>query len=156
MLRFAMRFQQFTAPVVAKGVEDTAFYRYNRLIALNEVGGDPAHFGVSLKAFHARERGPRATHWPYTMLGTSTHDTKRSEDARARIGVLSEMRSAWRLMLRRWSLMNRSHRTELDGESAPSRADEYHFYQALLGIWPHARRTRRSWSHFASGSRRTC
>src|SRR5205823_1914525 len=81
MLRFAMRFQQFTAPVVAKGVEDTAFYRYNRLIALNEVGGHPAHFGLTLKAFHAAAER-RARHRPLTMLGTSTHDTKRSEDAR--------------------------------------------------------------------------
>jgi len=131
MLRFAMRYQQFTAPVVAKGVEDTAFYRYNRLIALNEVGGHPARFGTSLKAFHAAA-AERARRWPTTVLGTSTHDTKRSEDVRARLAVLSEMPSAWRLWLRRWSMINRSHRT---GE-APSRADEYHFYQALLGVWP--------------------
>jgi (1->4)-alpha-D-glucan 1-alpha-D-glucosylmutase len=131
MLRFAMRFQQFTAPVVAKGVEDTAFYRYNRFIALNEVGGHPAHFGLSLKAFHAASED-RARRWPMTMLGSSTHDTKRSEDARARLAVLSEMPSAWRLWLRRWSTINRSHRTE----ESPSRADEYHFYQALIAVWP--------------------
>jgi len=135
MLRFAMRYQQFTAPVVAKGDEDTAFYRYNRLIALNEVGGHPAHFGLSLKAFHgAMER--RARERPCTMLATSTHDTKRSEDARARLAVLSELASSWRLWLRRWSTTNRSHRTEVHGESAPSRADEYHFYQALIAVWP--------------------
>ncbi|HEX6267917.1 MAG TPA: malto-oligosyltrehalose synthase, partial [Burkholderiales bacterium] len=134
MVEFAMRFQQLTAPVVAKGVEDTAFYRYNRLIALNEVGNDPRDFGFSLKAFHAASED-RAKHWPYTMLASSTHDTKRSEDARARIGALSEMSSAWRLQLRRWHLANRSRRTEVDGESWPSRADEYHFYQALLAIW---------------------
>ena len=135
MLRFAMRYQQFTAPVVAKGDEDTAFYRYNRLIALNEVGGHPAHFGLSLKAFHAAmER--RARERPYTMLATSTHDTKRSEDARARLAVLSELSSSWRLWLRRWSTLNRSHRTEVHGESAPSRADEYQFYQALVAVWP--------------------
>jgi malto-oligosyltrehalose synthase/4-alpha-glucanotransferase len=133
MLRFAMRFQQFTAPVVAKGVEDTAFYRYNRLIALNEVGGHPAHFGLSLKAFHAASED-RARRWPGTMLGSSTHDTKRSEDVRARLGVLSEQPSVWRLWLRRWSLINRSLRAE--GATAPSRADEYHYYQALIGIWP--------------------
>src|SRR4029077_9309431 len=75
MLRFAMRFQQFTAPVVAKGVEDTAFYRYSRFIALNEVGGEPGRFGLSLKAFHAASED-RAKHWPTTMLGSSTHDTK--------------------------------------------------------------------------------
>src|SRR5204862_5833744 len=131
MLRFAMRYQQFTAPVVAKGDEDTAFYRYNRLIALNEVGGHPAHFGLSLKAFHAAmER--RARERPYTMAASSTHDTKRSEDARARLAVLSELSSSWRLWLRRWSTLNRSHRT---GEM-PSRADEYHFYQAVIAVWP--------------------
>jgi (1->4)-alpha-D-glucan 1-alpha-D-glucosylmutase len=135
MLEFAMRFQQLTAPVVAKGVEDTAFYRYHRLIALNEVGNDPRNFGFSLKAFHAASED-RAKHWPYTMIGTSTHDTKRSEDTRARIGVLSEMSSGWLLTLRRWHLANRSHRTEANGESLPSRADEYHYYQALIGIWP--------------------
>ena len=135
MVEFAMRFQQLTAPVVAKGVEDTAFYRYNRLIALNEVGNDPRDFGFSLKAFHAASED-RARHWHYTMIGSSTHDTKRSEDARARIGVLSELTSAWRLQLRRWHTANRSRRTEAGGESLPSRADEYHYYQALLGVWP--------------------
>jgi len=134
MLRFAMRFQQFTAPVVAKGVEDTAFYRYNRLIALNEVGGHPTHFGVTLKAFHAASE-QRARQWPYTMLGSSTHDTKRSEDVRARLAVLSEMASGWRMTLRRWSRFNRSLRGQ-EAESVPSRGDEYHFYQALIGIWP--------------------
>ena len=135
MVDFAMRFQQFSAPVVAKGVEDTAFYRYHRLIALNEVGGHPAHFGLSLKAFHAASED-RARQWPYTMLGTSTHDTKRSEDARARLGVLSEMPWSWMLTLRRWSKLTRSHRSEAGGESLPSRADEYLFYQSLLGVWP--------------------
>ncbi|MDQ5850152.1 MAG: malto-oligosyltrehalose synthase, partial [Pseudomonadota bacterium] len=135
MLQFAMRSQQFTSPVVAKGVEDTAFFRYHRLIALNEVGGHPARFGLSLKAFHAASED-RARNWPYTMLGSSTHDTKRSEDVRARLAVLSELASSWRMMLRRWSLMNRSHRSEVHGEPAPTRADEYHFYQALIGIWP--------------------
>jgi len=131
MLRFAMRFQQFTAPVVAKGVEDTAFYRYNRLIALNEVGGHPARFGMSLKAFHAAAED-RAKSWPTTMLGSSTHDTKRSEDARARLAVLSELASSWRVWLRRWSTLNRSHRTD----DSLSKGDEYHFYQAALAVWP--------------------
>ncbi|MGH8739781.1 MAG: malto-oligosyltrehalose synthase, partial [Burkholderiales bacterium] len=135
MVEFAMRFQQLTAPVLAKGVEDTAFYRHNRLIALNEVGNDPRDFGFSLKAFHAASED-RARHWPYTMIGSSTHDTKRSEDARARIGLLSELGSAWRLQLRRWHTANRSRRTEAGGESLPSKGDEYHYYQALLGIWP--------------------
>ncbi|HEV7476328.1 MAG TPA: malto-oligosyltrehalose synthase [Burkholderiales bacterium] len=135
MLAFAMRFQQFTAPVVAKGDEDTAFYRYHRLIALNEVGGNPARFGLSLKAFHAASED-RARRWPYTMLGTSTHDTKRSEDSRARLAVLSELPGQWRLALRRWSLLNRSRRSEIGGALAPSRGDEYHFYQALIAVWP--------------------
>jgi len=128
ILEFATRFQQFSAPVVAKGDEDTAFYRYHRLIALNEVGGDPTVFGFSLKAFHAASED-RAKSWPHTMIGSSTHDTKRSEDVRARLGVLSEMPSAWRRMLWRWSVMNRA-------TPAPSRSDEYLFYQALLGIFP--------------------
>ncbi|HYG54470.1 MAG TPA: malto-oligosyltrehalose synthase [Burkholderiales bacterium] len=137
MVEFVTRFQQFTAPVVAKGIEDTAFYRYNRLVALNEVGNDPRNFGFSLKAFHAASED-RVQRWPCTMLASSTHDTKRSEDARARLAVLSEMPSAWRLALRRWSTMNRSRRTEIDGESLPSPADEYHYYQALVAIWPGA------------------
>ena len=136
MVEFAMRFQQLTAPVVAKGVEDTAFYRYNRLIALNEVGNDPRDFGFSLKAFHAASED-RARRWRYTMLASSTHDTKRSEDTRARIGVLSELPSLWRLQLRRFHIANRSRRTEVGGESLPTRGDEYHYYQALLGIWPY-------------------
>ncbi|MGQ0652853.1 MAG: malto-oligosyltrehalose synthase [Betaproteobacteria bacterium] len=139
MARFAMRFQQFTAPVVAKGVEDTAFYRYNRFIALNEVGGNPGRFGVSLKAFHAAGEA-RAKRWPYSMLGTSTHDTKRSEDARARLAALSEAPGLWRMALGRWSVLNRSHRTEIawnmSGQPAPSRADEIHYYQALIAVWP--------------------
>jgi (1->4)-alpha-D-glucan 1-alpha-D-glucosylmutase len=128
MLQISMRFQQFTAPVLAKGVEDTAFSRYNRFIALNEVGGHPAHFGFSLKAFHAAAE-ERARRWPYTMLGSSTHDTKRSEDSRARLAVLSELASGWRMTLRRWSGMNRSLPRTSPG-------DEYHFYQALIAIWP--------------------
>ena len=135
MVEFATRFQQFTAPVVAKGVEDTAFYRYHRLVALNEVGNDPRSFGFSLRAFHAASED-RAKNWPHTMIGSSTHDTKRSEDTRARLGVLSELASGWRLALRRWSMVNRSSRREIDGVPAPSRSDEYLYYQALLGIWP--------------------
>ena len=131
MLEFAMRFQQFTAPVVAKGDEDTAFYRYGRLAALNEVGNDPRRFGVALADFHAAG-AERARNWPYAMLGSSTHDTKRSEDVRARLGVLSELAPGWRLALRRWSRMNQSARSR----DAPSRGDEYLYYQTLLGIWP--------------------
>lgn len=135
IIDFVARFQQVTAPVVAKGVEDTAFYRYHRLAALNEVGNEPGTFGLSLKAFHAAAED-RAKHWPHTMLASSTHDTKRSEDVRARLGVLSELPSLWRIMLRRWSTMNRAARTEADGVRAPSASDEYLYYQSALGIWP--------------------
>ena len=133
--RFAVRFQQLTAPVAAKGVEDTAFYRYGRLASLNEVGGDPGQFGMTVRAFHGAS-ADRAARWPHTLLATSTHDNKRSEDVRNRLNVLSEMPAAWRLALRRWSRLNRAHRSRLDSGSAPSSADEYLLYQTLLGILP--------------------
>jgi (1->4)-alpha-D-glucan 1-alpha-D-glucosylmutase len=132
---FALKFQQVTAPVTAKGVEDTAFYRYNRLVSLNEVGGDPDRFGFTLAAFHGASQD-RAARWPHTMLATSTHDGKRSEDVRARIDVLSEMSAAWRLSLRRWGRINKSRKVEVDGVPAPSANDEYLLYQTLLGSWP--------------------
>jgi malto-oligosyltrehalose synthase/4-alpha-glucanotransferase len=132
---FAMKFQQFTAPVTAKGVEDTAFYVYNRLVALNEVGGDPNLFGFTVTAFHGAS-ADRTARWPHTMLATSTHDNKRAEDVRARIDVLSEMPAAWRLLLRRWSRMNRGRKRTVDRASAPSRNDEYLLYQTLLGTFP--------------------
>jgi (1->4)-alpha-D-glucan 1-alpha-D-glucosylmutase len=134
-LEFARRLQQFTAPVVAKGVEDTAFYRHHRLVALNEVGGDPDVFGISVSAFHGASRD-RAQHWPHTMLATTTHDTKRSEDVRARLVVISEMPAMWRLAVRRWSRMNRSHRRTVEDRPAPSRNDEYLLYQTLVGTLP--------------------
>ena len=133
--RLAMRFQQFTAPVAAKGVEDTAFYLYGRLASLNEVGGDPAQFGVTLRAFHGAS-ADRAARWPHTILATSTHDNKRSEDVRNRIDVLSEIPAGWRLALRRWSAMNRAHHAKLEAGPAPSSADEYLLYQTLLGTAP--------------------
>ncbi len=133
--RFAIRFQQFTSPVAAKGVEDTAFYRYGRLAALNEVGGDPAQFGMTVRAFHGAA-ADRAARWPHTLLATSTHDNKRAEDVRCRLDVLSETPAAWRLMLRRWSGMNRAHRARLESGSAPCAADEYLLYQSLLGTIP--------------------
>jgi (1->4)-alpha-D-glucan 1-alpha-D-glucosylmutase len=132
---FAMRFQQFTAPVAAKGVEDTALYRFNRFVALNEVGSDPDQFGVGVRAFHAAS-ADRASLWPHTMLATSTHDNKRSEDVRARIDVISEMPAAWRAMVRRWSRMNRSRKRLVDERPAPSRNDEYLLYQTLVGTFP--------------------
>jgi len=133
--RFAMRFQQVTAPVTAKGVEDTALYRFDRLVSLNEVGGEPDHFGTSVRAFHADARH-RALHWPHELLATSTHDTKRSEDVRARIDVLSEIPREWRSMLDRWKQMNRSRRKDVEGLASPSPNDEYLLYQTLIGTLP--------------------
>jgi len=135
VLRFAMHFQQFTSPVTAKGVEDTAFYRYGRLASLNEVGGDPEVFGMTVRAFHGAS-ADRAANWPSTLIATSTHDNKRSEDVRNRMNVLSEMPAGWRLALRRWKLLNRSHRTKLEDRFAPSPRDEYLLYQTLLGTLP--------------------
>jgi (1->4)-alpha-D-glucan 1-alpha-D-glucosylmutase len=132
---FAMKFQQLTAPVTAKGVEDTALYRFHRLVSLNEVGGDPDTFGVSVRAFHADAKY-RQQHWPHEMLATSTHDTKRSEDTRARIDVLSEMPTLWRQMLARWRRMNRLRKREIEGRPAPGPNQEYLLYQILLGSWP--------------------
>jgi (1->4)-alpha-D-glucan 1-alpha-D-glucosylmutase len=132
---FAQRFQQVTGPAMAKGFEDTACYRYARLLALNEVGGDPSIAGISLAAFHAAS-ADRNRRFPHTLLATSTHDTKRSEDARVRLGVISEFPAEWRRALFRWSRLNR-HRKGLAGdEPAPSTGDEYYFYQSLLALWP--------------------
>ncbi len=133
--QFVGRFQQVTSPVMAKGVEDTAFYRYFPLSSLNEVGDDPAGRSVSVDDFH-RENAARLREWPGSLLATMTHDTKRSEDARARIDVLSEIPQDWGRMLNRWARLNRRHHRDVDGSPAPSRADEYLFYQSLLGIWP--------------------
>ncbi|HVN45341.1 MAG TPA: malto-oligosyltrehalose synthase [Steroidobacteraceae bacterium] len=133
---FVMKFQQITAPITAKGIEDTALYRYNRLLALNEVGGEPGNYGGGgVRAFHA-DAEYRVRHWPHEMLATSTHDTKRSEDVRARLAVLSEMTTPWRDAVRRWMRINRRRKREVDGAPAPSSNDEYHLYQTLLGSWP--------------------
>jgi len=132
---FAMKFQQFSSPVMAKGVEDTAFYRYHRLTSLNDVGGEPRRFGISVAAFHAATRA-RASTWPHNLLATPTHDSKRSEDVRARINVLSEMAATWKLMLKRWSRLNRAKKREIDDVKVPSRNDEYLLYQTLIGSWP--------------------
>jgi len=133
--RFTMKFQQYTGPVMAKGLEDTCFYRYNRLISMNEVGGDLAYYGVSVSAFHHQNLA-RQKFWPHTMLNSSTHDSKRSEDVRARINVLSEMPTRWSKQVERWMRMNRLKKTELDKVSAPDANDEYLLYQTLLGVWP--------------------
>jgi (1->4)-alpha-D-glucan 1-alpha-D-glucosylmutase len=139
--RFAMRFQQFSAPVTAKGVEDTAFYRYSRLVALNEVGGDPGTFGLSVHGFHLAS-ADRAARWPHTIVATSTHDNKRSEDVRTRLDVLSETTAAWRLGLRRFTTapqLQRGAANAADDNAAAaraSRADEYLLFQTLLGTLP--------------------
>jgi (1->4)-alpha-D-glucan 1-alpha-D-glucosylmutase len=134
-LDFAMRFQQFTAPIMAKSLEDTAFYRYGRLLSLNEVGGDPRRFGLSPSGFHRRMRQSRR-HWPHSMLTTATHDTKRGEDVRARLNVLSELTAEWTQHVTRWAALNRDHRALVDGQPAPTPADEYMLYQTLVGAWP--------------------
>ena len=132
---FVMKFQQVTGPVIAKGLEDTAFYVYNRLISLNEVGGEPGYFGISPATFH-RGQAERQRHWPFSLLTTSTHDTKRSEDVRMRINVLSEMPKEWRTAFRRWARTNRKHKQNVEGQPAPSPNEEYFLYQTLIGVWP--------------------
>jgi (1->4)-alpha-D-glucan 1-alpha-D-glucosylmutase len=134
-LNFVLKFQQVSGPVTAKGLEDTAFYVYNRLVSLNEVGGEPGYFGISPAQFH-RQQADRQRHWPYSLLTTSTHDTKRSEDVRARINVLSEIPQEWRTALRRWARLNRKHKRSVEGQLAPSPNEEYFLYQNLLGVWP--------------------
>ncbi len=135
MQAFVRRFQQVTAPVAAKGLEDTALYRHHRLISVNDVGGEPEVFGCTVAAFHAATR-ERAARWPHGLLATSTHDAKRSEDVRARIDVISEMPAAWRLLVRRWSRLNRRHKRTVRGRAAPTRSDEYLLYQTLAGCVP--------------------
>ncbi|MEO6418518.1 MAG: malto-oligosyltrehalose synthase, partial [Polyangiaceae bacterium] len=135
LVRFALRFQQITGPVMAKAVEDTAFYRFNRLVSRNEVGGIPSKFSVSVEEFHA-QNAERARRWPLSMITTSTHDTKRGEDARARISVLSEVPDEWRRAVGRWTEIAKIVRTAVDGEPAPSRSLEYLFYQTVVGCWP--------------------
>ena len=149
VLRFAMKFQQVTSAVMAKGVEDTAFYRYNRLVALNEVGGAPAKFGVSVDDFH-RANQERRESWPRSMLSSSTHDSKRSEDVRARINVLSEIPAAWRLRLRRWRQWNRGKKRVIEDQACPTRNDEYLLYQTLVGIWPTVSLDDTGWKEFSA------
>jgi (1->4)-alpha-D-glucan 1-alpha-D-glucosylmutase len=127
----AMRFQQLTGAVMAKGVEDTAYYRFDRLISLNEVGGDPAAFGLAVDRFH-RESLEIHERWPDTMSSSSTHDTKRSEDTRARINLLSEMPDAWGAAVRRWASINAPNRRR----DLPDRNTEWFLYQTLVGTWP--------------------
>ena len=135
VLEWAARFQQLTGPIMAKGVEDTAFYVFNRFVSLNEVGGHPDVFGVPVDEFH-RFNAARAKSWPHTMSAGSTHDTKRSEDVRARLNVLSEIPDEWAAAVRRWRNMNTGHVITVEGLPAPDANDEYLLYQTLVGIWP--------------------
>jgi (1->4)-alpha-D-glucan 1-alpha-D-glucosylmutase len=132
---FVLKFQQCTGPIMAKGLEDTAFYIFNRLVALNEVGGDPKQFGISIERFHERNR-LRLADTPHTLLALTSHDTKRSEDTRARIAVLSELPQEWENWINQWRETNRLLKTDLDGDLAPSFNEEYLIYQTLLGTWP--------------------
>ena len=132
---FVMRFQQLTGPVMAKGLEDTAFYRYCPLLSLNEVGGSPDKFGVALAHFHAKNLTRRQS-WRNAMLASSTHDTKRSEDVRARINVLSEIPAEWYRAIRAWQRLNEEKKIQVAGEAVPSANEEYFLYQTLLGAWP--------------------
>ncbi|MGH7766988.1 MAG: malto-oligosyltrehalose synthase [Candidatus Binatia bacterium] len=133
-VHFIMRFQQLTGPLMAKGFEDTALYIYNRLVSLNEVGGDPGRFGVSLETFH-RLNSLRQRYWPHAMNATATHDTKRGEDVRARINVLSELPKEWEKKISRWTRLNPKTSVNGGGE-APDRNDEYFLYQTLAGSFP--------------------
>jgi (1->4)-alpha-D-glucan 1-alpha-D-glucosylmutase len=135
-LYFALKFQQLTGPVMAKGVEDTAFYVYNRFISSNEVGSSMKSFGVSVETFHASNE-ERLLHSPHAMLATSTHDTKRSEDVRNRLNVLSELDSRWATLVRRWYRMSGKLRQTLeDGRVVPDSNEEYLIYQTIVGAWP--------------------
>jgi (1->4)-alpha-D-glucan 1-alpha-D-glucosylmutase len=133
--RFALKLQQFTGPVMAKSLEDTAFYRYHRLLALNEVGGNPASDGLTVDAFHAMMTR-RTNQWPHGMTATATHDTKRGEDARARLMALSEITDEWAAAVARWKVLNAPHLIIAGEMRAPSVTAEYMLYQALLGAWP--------------------
>jgi (1->4)-alpha-D-glucan 1-alpha-D-glucosylmutase len=135
-LYFSLKFQQLTGPVMAKGVEDTVCYVYNRFISVNEVGGNPGSFGSSVDDFHRGNRR-RAEWWPSSLLVTSTHDTKRSEDVRMRLDVLSEMPRPWAAQVMRWRRINRAKRKVIDdGHLVPDHNEEYFLYQTLAGTWP--------------------
>ena len=136
-LHFSMRFQQFSGPLMAKGIEDTLFYVYNRLVSLNEVGGHPDRFGLAVSEFHEYNQKKLAD-WPHAMNATSTHDTKRSEDTRLRINVLSEMPEEWEQQVKSWREMNRDKKTVVGKRSIPDRNDEYFLYQNMLGAFPEA------------------
>ncbi|MFP4473135.1 MAG: malto-oligosyltrehalose synthase [Candidatus Omnitrophota bacterium] len=132
---FIMRFQQLTSPVMAKGFEDTVFYTYNKLLSLNEVGGEPEKFALALDDFHAVQE-KRMEEIPDSMIASATHDTKRGEDVRARINVLSEIPQEWRTRVSGWRKMNRRKKKRVAGASYPDANDEYFIYQTLIGTYP--------------------
>ncbi|XHX80047.1 MAG: malto-oligosyltrehalose synthase [Stenomitos frigidus ULC029] len=134
-LDFIMRMQQLTGPLMAKGIEDTLLYGYNRLLSLNEVGGNPSHFGINLAQFHAFNE-QKADHWLHSMNTTSTHDTKRGEDVRARLNVLSEIPDVWAEQVKKWAEINFSKKVRLGARTIPDRNDEYFLYQTLIGSFP--------------------
>jgi (1->4)-alpha-D-glucan 1-alpha-D-glucosylmutase len=136
LIRFASRFQQYSAPVMAKGMEDTAFFRYPRLLALNDVGSRPdLDFGMSAGAFHKTNLS-RQRHWPHTLLATSTHDSKLGEDARARLAVLSEIPEEWDYQVRAWTRLLRAGITGTEGNNPIDPVHEYHLYQLLIATFP--------------------
>ena len=133
--RFTGKFQQLTSPVAAKGIEDTALYVYNRLLSLNDVGSDPTTFGLAPSIVHQRF-SERNRHWPLALSATATHDSKRGEDVRARLNVLSEVPGAWKAAVTKWRVMNRRFKTDVQGTLAPGGNEEYFLYQTLVGAWP--------------------
>ncbi|RYY08229.1 MAG: 4-alpha-glucanotransferase, partial [Alphaproteobacteria bacterium] len=135
ILRFRRRFQQLTGPVMAKSLEDTLFYRFAELLALNEVGGDPGEYGLDAEHFHALQAA-RARDWPNAMITTATHDTKRGEDARSRLLALSEIPQDWAIAWDTWTNLAQPHLTVIDKEPVPDANDQWMFLQAILGAWP--------------------
>lgn len=134
-LHFVMRFQQLSGPLMAKGIEDTLFYVYNRFIALNEVGGNPEKFGITVAEFHEFNQA-QSVAWAYKMNATATHDTKRGEDVRSRLNVISEIPEAWEKQVKNWSAINYHHKSHIQRKPVPAPNDEYFFYQSLVGTYP--------------------
>jgi (1->4)-alpha-D-glucan 1-alpha-D-glucosylmutase len=136
--RFIGKFQQITSPVAAKGIEDTVLYIYNRLLSLNEVGADPTQFGLDPSSVH-QWMADRSRRWPAALSATSTHDSKRGEDVRARLNVLSEIPGAWKTAVSSWRATNRKFKTDIHGSAVPSSNEEYFLYQTMIGMWPFER-----------------
>jgi (1->4)-alpha-D-glucan 1-alpha-D-glucosylmutase len=148
---FVMRFQQYTTVTTAKGLEDTALYIYNRLISLNEVGGNPSVFGTEMKDFH-KFNNNRAKNMPVTLNSTSTHDTKRGEDVRARINILSEIPDEWNKNLKKWSMLNKDKKKKAAFYEIPTKNEEYFLYQTLLGTLPFD--YKKNWTDFTERMKR--